>query len=111
MRTTCQPVGLEHTEADGEQRERVDNVHAEAEDTLEHHHHQPQLHKTRGDRRMKQQVWRGTHASLSCSTHPWGKLKGSTDGNLPRSHDFLIVKENLWFWLRLPWNIFRLKLS
>lgn len=53
MRTTCQPVGLAHTEADGEQRERVDNVHAEVEDTLEHHHHQPQLHKTRGDGRIE----------------------------------------------------------
>lgn len=53
MRRTCQPVGLAHAEADGEQRERVDHVHAEVEDTLEHHHNQPQLHNTRGDRRLE----------------------------------------------------------
>lgn len=53
VRCTCQPVGSEHTEADSEQRERVDDVHAEVEDTLEHHHHQPQLHDAGGDRRVK----------------------------------------------------------
>lgn len=80
MRTTCQPVGLAHTEADGEQRERVDNVHAEVEDTLEQHHHQPQLHKTRGDRRMKQQVWRGHRHRWAAEHIPGESLKEAQMG-------------------------------
>lgn len=52
MRPTCQPVGSEHAQADGKQGERVDDVHAEVEDALEHHHPQPQLQDAVGDRRV-----------------------------------------------------------
>lgn len=66
MRRTCQPVGSEDTEAGSKQRERVDDVHAEVEDTLEHHHHQPQLHDAGGDRRVKAArpdgISQGSHA-------------------------------------------------
>lgn len=78
MRRTCQPVGLAHTEADGKQRERVDNVHTEVEDTLEHHHHQSQLHNTGGDKRIEPAHLdgnsQGSHTykgALIYSVHPW----------------------------------------
>lgn len=41
---TCQSVGLTDALAQSEQREGVDEVHAEVEDALEQHHHQAQLH-------------------------------------------------------------------
>lgn len=69
VRRTCQPVGLAYTEADGKQRERVDNVHAEVEDTLEHHHHQPQLHNTGGDRGIKPACLDGN--SRGSHTYKW----------------------------------------
>lgn len=43
---TSQSVGLTDPQRHGEQREGVDEVHAEMKDALEQHHHQPQLPNT-----------------------------------------------------------------
>lgn len=52
--TFCQSVGSEDAEAHGKQREGVDEVHAEVEDALEQHHHEPELHDTTRPRSQKQ---------------------------------------------------------
>lgn len=62
---TCQPVVLEDAEAGGEQREGVNEVHAEVEDALEQHHHQPQLHHTGTQRSQKQTHPSGSDKSRS----------------------------------------------
>ena len=44
---TCQSVGSEESEAHGEQREGVDEVNTEVENSLEHYYHKAELDRER----------------------------------------------------------------
>lgn len=61
---TCQPERAKDAEANGEQREGVNEVHTEVEDALEQHHHQPQLHNTATHKGLKTKPKLETHGGV-----------------------------------------------